>query len=150
MIHQNWILPSLKGSRKEIIKKRIKGRNIWGRIFFEFILQFALVITCLGRRFRINFPDAFLKISNFSKITRVIYPKNFPNQTCSHWLITPNQKALCIKTNIFSTTGNYRSSSRQLKNNFVNGAMLITINRVINNVILQKKKVLKSKETLTS
>ena len=30
MIHQNWILPSLKLSRKEIIKGRIKGRNIRG------------------------------------------------------------------------------------------------------------------------
>ena len=31
-------------------------------IFFEFILQFVLVITCLRARFRINCPKAFLKI----------------------------------------------------------------------------------------
>ena len=38
------------------------------------------------------------------------------------------------------TGGNYKSASEQLKNNFVNGAMLITINRVFNDVILKKKK----------
>ena len=30
------------------------------------------------------------EISKFSKITRVIYPKNHPNQACDYWLITPN------------------------------------------------------------
>ena len=39
--------------------------------------------------------------SKFSKIIRVIYPKNCQNQTCNYWLITPNQQALAIKTNIF-------------------------------------------------
>ena len=31
-------------------------------IFLEFILLFALVITCFRARFRMNFPKAFLKI----------------------------------------------------------------------------------------
>ena len=35
------------------------------------------------------------------EITRVIYPKNRPNQPSGYWLITPNQQALCIETNIF-------------------------------------------------
>ena len=78
-------------------------------------------------------PESIFENIKILKIARVIYPKNFPNQTCSHWLITPNQKALCIETN---RSDNYRSLSRQLKKNFVNGAMLITINRVINDVIL--------------
>ena len=56
----------------------------------------VLVITCLGGRFGINCPSAFLKISNskFSKITRMIYPKNRPNQTCGYWLIKQNQQTL--------------------------------------------------------
>ena len=37
----------------------------------------------------------------FSKITRVIYPKNCPKQQCSYWLISPNQQTLSIKTDIF-------------------------------------------------
>ena len=41
------------------------------------------------------------EISKFSKIMRVIYAKNCPNQICDYWLITPNQQALCIETNIF-------------------------------------------------
>ena len=49
------------------------------------------------------------------------------------------------------TGGNYKSASEQLKNNFVNGAMLIAINRVFNDVILKKeKKNLRNKETFTS
>ena len=90
-----------------------------------------------------------MKISKFLKITRVIYPENLPNRICGYWLITPNQKTLCIETNTFLTAGNYKSGSGQLKNNSVNGAMLITINRVINDVIL-KKNFLENKETLTS
>ena len=40
-------------------------------------------------------------ISKFSKIARVTYPKNCPNQTCGYWLITPIQQILCTETNIF-------------------------------------------------
>ena len=107
-----------------------------------------------------------MKISRFSKIARLIYPKNIANQTSGCWLITPYRKTLCIETNPFLTVGNYKSASGELKNNSltagnyksasedlknnsVNGAMLITINRVINNVIL-KTFFLKNKETLTS
>ena len=41
------------------------------------------------------------QFQSFQKITRMIYPKNRPNQTCGYWLITPNQQTLCIETNIF-------------------------------------------------
>ena len=37
----------------------------------------------------------------FSKIKRMLYPKNRPNQTCGYWLIIPNQQTLSIETNIF-------------------------------------------------
>ena len=67
-------------------------------------------------------------ISKISKIMRVIYTKNCPNQTCDYWLITPNQQTLCIETDIFLTSGNYKSTSGQLQNNTVNGAMSIAIN----------------------
>ena len=58
----------------------------------------------------INCPRPFLKIlklskirtiSKFSKITRVIDPRNCSNQTCDYWLGTPNQQTLWIETNIF-------------------------------------------------
>ena len=70
----------------------------------------VLVITCLGEQLWINCPSAFLKILNcprktrailtFSKIKRVIHPKNRPKQTCDYSLITPNQQTLCIETDI--------------------------------------------------
>ena len=76
-------------------------------------------------------------LENSSKIKRVIYPKNCPNQTCDYCLITQNQQILCIETNIFFTAGNYKplrgqlQNSWQLQNNSVNGALTITINCVI-------------------
>ena len=82
-------------------------------------------------RFGINCPSAFWKIlklhsfsraiSKFSKITRVIYPKNPPNETYGYWLITPNQQTVCFE--------NYKilQNSGQLQDNSVYGAMLITI-----------------------
>ena len=36
-------------------------------------------------------------ILKFSKITRVIYPQNRPNETCDYWLITANQQTLALK-----------------------------------------------------
>ena len=51
--------------------------------------SFVLVIACLGGRFGINYPSAFLKmwvISKFSKITRAIYPQ--PNM----WLLVNHTK----------------------------------------------------------
>ena len=36
--------------------------------------------------------------------------------------------------------GNYKSTSGQLQNNSVNGAMLITINRVINTINMNEKR----------
>ena len=41
------------------------------------------------------------KISKFSNITKVIDPKNCPNQTCGCWLITRNQQTLSIETHMF-------------------------------------------------
>ena len=48
-------------------------------------------------------------------MSRMIYPKNCPNQTCDYWLITSNQQPLCIETNIFyqravtnQRAGNYK------------------------------------------
>ena len=131
---------SLKLSGKNI-KGRIKGRNISEKNFFEFILQFALGITCLV-------PESIfeiLKLPEWSEGNFKIFkncegdliPK-FPEQNSAYWLITPNQKTLCIKTNILVTADNYKLASRQFKNNPVNGALLITINRVINDVILKK------------
>ena len=143
MIHQNLILPSLKLLWKEIIRGRINGRNISGTKVFEF--KESAIQHKLPESIFENYE--IMKISKFPKITKVIYPKNLPNQTCGYWLITPNQKTLCIETNMFLTAGNYKSSTGQLKNNSVNGAMLITINHVINNVIL-KKNFLKIKKPL--
>ena len=71
-----------------------------------------------------NFSSKTKVISNFLKITRVIYPQKCPSQAYGYWLITPNQQSICIETNIFF-------NSRQLQNNFVNNAILITISCVI-------------------
>ena len=78
---------------------------------FLFCYVYALVTTCFGGRFGINCPSAFLNIlkmprqnegiSKFSKITRVIYLKNRPYQTCGYWLTTRNEQTLCMETNIF-------------------------------------------------
>ena len=63
-----------------------------------------------GRAIRDKLPECIFEnfeiasvtraISKFSKITRVIYPKNRPNQACDYRLITLNQRTLCIETNI--------------------------------------------------
>ena len=82
-------------------------------------------------------PECILKTLNFSKITRVVYPKNHPDQTCGFWLITPYQQTLCTETNYLLTAGNYKLASGQLhncwqsQNNSVKGTLPITINRVI-------------------
>ena len=75
--------------------------------------------------FKIKFTRA---ISKFSKITRVIYPKSRPNQTWS-LVITLNQQTLCIETDIF----------QQQSINYVNGAILIPIKRVIKRLITYYK-----------
>ena len=82
------------------------------------------------------------EISKFSKITRMIYPKSCPNQTCEYWLITPNQQTLYIETNIFQQqvitdqrASNYKTAS-QVGTNSVNDAKLVKINRVINHVMI--------------
>ena len=80
------------------------------------------------------------EIPKFSKITSVTYPKNYWNQTCSYWLITPNQKTLW-KNLISFNSGQLQLASGQLENscwlqhNTINGAMSVTINCVINQVI---------------
>ena len=60
-----------------------------------------------------------------------------------HWLITPNQKTLCIETNIFLSAGNYKSARGQLKNN-------VDYNQPWDKRRNSQKKFLKNKETLTS
>ena len=87
-----------------------KEQNRWlCQCFQNFLLflmarvVFVLVITCLGGQFGINCLSKSRTISNFSKITRVLYPKNWPKQTGDYWLITPNQQTLCIGTNIFNS-----------------------------------------------
>ena len=65
----------------------------------------------------------------FSKVTRMIYPKNCPQQRLGYWLITPNQKHFVMKL-IYFNSGQLQNSG-QIQNNSVYGAMLITINRVI-------------------
>ena len=59
----------------------------------------------------------------------MIYPKNHPKLTCDYWLITPNQQKLCIETKSFES-GQLQNSG-QFQKNTVNGAMSISINRVI-------------------
>ena len=86
--------------------------------------------TCPGGRF-----SKTRAIAKFPKITRVIYPQNCPIRRCDYLLITPNQKTFFIETSIL-TAGNYKSASRQLQNNTVNGAMSITLNLVIRMIIL--------------
>ena len=49
--------------------------------------------------------------SKFSKITRVIYPKNCPNQICDYWLIIQSQQTVCIEASVFLTAGNYKITS---------------------------------------
>ena len=61
-------------------------------------LNIIVTLICISNHmFGIKCPSA---ISKFLKIAKVTYPKS-PNQTCSYWLITPNQQTLCIETNIF-------------------------------------------------
>ena len=93
-----------------------------------------VAIACLGGRFGLNCSSALFKIlkkcSKFSKITRVIHPRNHPNQTRGFWLITPNQQTLCIEKLISFNSGQLQNSGR-LQHNSVNNAMLMTVNRVI-------------------
>ena len=77
-------------------------------------------LTVATSMFGINCPSAFVQILKFSKITRVIYPKNVPNQTCGYWLITSNQQILLLKLTFsqlavanqqagnYKTVGNYK------------------------------------------
>ena len=55
---------------------------------------------CIFEIFEIA-PSKTRAISKFSKITRVIYARNSPNQKCDNWLITPNQQTPCIENNAF-------------------------------------------------
>ena len=60
------------------------GRAIWDKLT-EYIFE--------------NFEIApvLLTISNFPKITRVIYPQNRSNQACYYWLIPPKQQNFVLK-----------------------------------------------------
>ena len=96
-------------------------------LFLDIVL--ALIITCLAGQFVQISRAHFWKFWNF-EISRVIYSKNHSNQTCGYWLITRNQQNFVLKL-ILLIAGNYKSTRRQLQYNSVNGAMLITIDRVI-------------------
>ena len=67
----------------------ILERTIWDKLPECIFGIFEIALVLLGR------------FQNFSKITRVIYPKKNLNLTCDYWLITPNQQTVCIETNIF-------------------------------------------------
>ena len=54
------------------------------------------------------------EISKFSKITRLIYPKNHLNQTRDYWLITPTQLTLCIETIESFTSGQLLINERAI------------------------------------
>ena len=145
MIHQNWILPPLKLSSKEVIIERIKGRNIWGRNFIWIYFTICTSNHIFGRAIYNKLPewnDSNFKIFNL-KITRVTYPRNLPNQTYRCWLIIPNQKTLCIETNIFLSAGNYKSASGQLKSN-------VDYDQPCDKRRNSQKQFLKNKENLTS
>ena len=43
----------------------------------------------------------------------MIYPQNFPNQTCDFWLITQNQQTFCIEVNTFNS-GQLQISERAI------------------------------------
>ena len=86
-----------------------------------------------------NYLSKTRPISKFSKITMVIYPKNCSNQSCDYWFITPNQH-FALKLISFNSS-QLQISEREirkqlwLQNNTVKGAMSITTNCVINQVI---------------
>ena len=75
-------------------------------------------INCTGVIFKILWlPEENEDNFKFSKITWVIYPKNFSNQTCDYCLITQNQQTYCIEVNIFwqraitnQKGGNYKAT----------------------------------------
>ena len=64
----------------------------------------------------------------------MIYPKNCSNQRCDYWLHQTN-KDFVLKL-ILINSGQLQNSGK-LQNNTVNGAMSITINRVIKTDIVQ-------------
>ena len=84
-------------------------RSIWyfGSIFFLFLEQFSHIRNIVstsngmfGSAIRYKLPEnIFENYEKFKllKITRV----NSPNQTFGYQFKTPNQKALCIETNMF-------------------------------------------------
>ena len=87
----------------------------------------VLVITCLGERFGTNCPSVYLKI--LSKSSKSPEPNT--------WLLVNHTKPTntLYWNQYLLTTSNYKSTSGQLQNSTVNGAMSITINRVINILI---------------
>ena len=102
----------------------------------------VLVITWLKVRFSVNFLN-FWHFGTFLKITRVIYRKYRHMQIWAIRVVTgwSHQINKRFVSKYVSTAGNYKSvsgklqNSRQLQNNSVNGAVLITVNRVVNWVI---------------
>ena len=74
--------------------------------FIAYTYVLSAINHMFGRVIWDKLPECIFKnFENFqfliSKIKMVIYPKYFPCQTYGYWLITPNQKTLCFKTNVF-------------------------------------------------
>ena len=54
-----------------------------------------------GRAIWDKLPECIFENFEILKITKVIYPKNRPDQTCDYCLITTKQQTLCTEANIF-------------------------------------------------
>ena len=102
------------------------GRAIWAKLPECIFENFEIARVKRG------------KFQNFQKSRGVIYPQNRPNQTWDYWLITLNQQTLFVLKLIYFNGEQLQIRKRaitkqwRLQNNSINGAMSITINRVIN------------------
>ena len=72
-------------------------------------------------------------ISKFLEVTGAIYPKNHPKQICGYCLTHQTRKYFLLKLIFFNSA--QLQIRKQLQNNSVNGAILITINHVINTIM---------------
>ena len=75
----------------------------------------VLVMACLGGRFGINCPSAFLKILKLPEKKKMRdLSRKLSEPKCGYWLITPNLKTLCIEINIFFNSGKLQISERTI------------------------------------
>ena len=73
MIYQNWIFSCWNYRGKKLLKEELREEIFHEEISFEFILQFAQVITCLGGWFKINYRSETRGISKCLKTAGLIY-----------------------------------------------------------------------------